>query len=82
MPSRATAAMPHSSGRRNDSRISSSEHTRKPTAWAERIRPQPASPMSVCTARTGPSVLSAPLMIALSAENASTTTQSQVVLRK
>ncbi len=78
-PSSDTASIPHSNGLRRCIRMSTSEHTRKPTACAERIRPQPLSPMSLWTASTGPSVLKAPAVIALSRANDTTTTHSHVV---
>ena len=73
--------MPSSSGRCSGTRSSTTVISTSPTDSAESTRPQPCSPI-VSLATTGPRVNTAPMWMALSTPNASTTTHSQVVRRK
>ena len=73
--------MPRSRGRWSGTRSITIVISNSPTDSADSTRPQPCSPM-VSLATAGPRVNSAPIWMALRKPNASTTTHSQVTLRK
>ena len=74
--------IPARSGRRIVARISTIVITSIPAASAELPSPQPSTPIEDDFAYAGPSTCWPPDWIALRIANATTTTHSQVVLRK